>query len=89
MARSCVRTVDPLPPTQPNDRYNHVSEHFENPSSAAQAGDYRKQKELFDIDAPYQSKKDPEYMTEIFPEQSTPGTLLWTERRINVAHFES
>ena len=33
----------------------------------------RNQKELFDIDAPYESVTIPDYMTKIFPEQSTPG----------------
>ena len=64
------------------------SEHFEERWSAAQAAHERKQKELFDIDAPYQSKKVPDYMTEIFPEQSTPA-LLSKGGTANVAHFES
>ena len=53
---------------------------FENPWSAAQAGDYRKQ-ELFDIDAPYESVKIPDYMTKIFPEQSAPGHYFGRRRK--------
>jgi hypothetical protein len=36
-------------------------------------GDYGKQKELYDLDAPYESVKIPDYMTKIFPKQGTPG----------------
>ena len=61
-----------------NDWYNDVSEHFEDPWLAAHAADERKQKELFDIDAPWQSKKVQLHGRDL-PRTEHARTLLWKE----------